>query len=162
MSSRTGTPQETNNKNYGHNKLMKFTTSNMSKKLFGWTNSLKKSDKLVTDAVVLDENDHNAADSSERTQSNALSISPLSPEMGFSRYSDSMSVIRTNDLLVEPSTPNNTLSLSNAQQNVYQFSHINGLHIGSNVQINNNVEQLSDRRSNSGDIQKTRSIDGEW
>lgn len=142
----------------------------MSKKIFGWTISLKKSDKLVTDAVVL--NDQNAGDSPERTQSNALSISPLSPEMGFSRYGDSnqnMSVTRTNDLFVEPiSTPNNNnnnnaLSLNNTQQNVYQFSHITGLHIGPNVHINSNVEQSSNRRSNNkGDIiRRTTSIDGE-
>lgn len=155
MSSKTGTP-------HGHNKLIKFAKDNMSKKLFAWTSSLKKSDKLiVTDAAVLDENEQSAGDSSDRTQSNALlSISPLSPEVGFSRYLDSqsMSVVRTNDVLVEPSTPNSILA-----QNVYQFSHINGLHIGSNVQINNTVEGSSDRRSNSGDIiQKTRSIDCKW
>lgn len=169
MSRKLSTPQQVNIK--GHNKGMKFAEISMSKKLFGWANSLKKSDKLVTDAVVLDENDQNVGDS---TQSNVLSTSPLSPEMGFSRCIDNrnMSVMRTNDLLVD--TPNNALSLNNTQQNIYQFSDIIGLHIGTNVQINNNVEQSSDRRSNSGDviqktrsnsgdvIQKTRSIDGEW
>lgn len=163
MSRKPGTPQKVNTK--GHNKGMKFAQIIMSKKLFGWTNSLKKSDKLVIDAVVLDENDQNAGDSStDRTQSNSLSISPLSPEMGFSRSFDNqnMSLMRTNDLLVEPNTPNNALSLNNSQTNVYQFTHIKGLHIGNNVQINNG-EQSSDRRSNSGDIiQRTRSIDGKW
>lgn len=173
MSRKLSTPQQVNIK--GHNKGMKFAEISMSKKLFGWANSVKKSDKLVTDAVVLDENDQNVGDSSDRTQSNVLSSSPLSPEMGFARCFDNRnitSVMRTNDLLVD--TPNNALSLNNTQQNVYQFSDIIGLHIGTNVQINNNVEQSSDRRSNSSDviqktrsnsgdvIQKTRSIDGEW
>lgn len=171
MSRKPGTPQEVHI-NGNHSRGMQVSKISMSKKLFGWTtSSLKKSGKLVTDAVVLDQNDRNMGDSSsEQTQSNALSMSPLSPEMELSRYSDnqSMSVIRTNDSLVEPNTVNNALSLNNTQQNFYQsFSHINGLHIGTNVQINhnssNNVAQTSDRRSNSGDIiQRTRSIEGKW
>lgn len=145
---------------------MEFAKNIMSKKLFAWTNSLKKPHKLATDAVVLEENEQNAPgdDSSERTQSNALSISALSPEVGYSRYADSqMPVVRTtNNSLVEPSTPNNIMA-QNVYQNVYQLSHMNGLIIGSNIQINNKVEQSTDRRSNSGDIiQKTKSIDGEW
>ncbi len=127
----------------------------MSKGLFKWTS--KKSSKLVTDAVVLDK-----SDSSERVESSALSVSPLSPEIGFSQEFDnrSLSITRPNDLLVDPlRTPNSALSLSNTQQNVYNFSYINGLTIG-NVQVNN-IEQSSDRKTNSsagGGTPRTRSI----
>lgn len=140
----------------------------MPKKLFSWTTSSKKSDKLVTDAVVLEENNVNsnvsANDSPERAQSNSLSISPLSPEMGSRNFDyQNMALMRPNDLLAEPSS--SALSVSNSQQNFYQFSHINGLHIGSSVQITHNVqssEQSSERRSATGEtIPKTRSIDGE-
>lgn len=125
----------------------------MSKKIFPW----KKSNKLATDASVLDENDAN--DSSDRAQSNTLSISPLSPEMGVTRSFDNnnMSVIRTNDLLPEPS---NALSLNSTQQNIIQFSHINHLHFGTSVQIN--AAQPSERRStgqSTSKIQKTTTID---
>lgn len=163
MSGKTGTHHEVNISN-NRNKLIKLAKSSMSKKFFGFGNLLKKSDKLVTDAVVLEENDRNSGDSSDRTQSNALSISPLSPEIGRDFDNQNMSIWRTNDSLVEPnSSPTRALSLNNTQQNVYQFSHITGLHIGTNVQINNSMEHPSERRrSSSGDIiQKTRSIDSE-
>lgn len=147
----------------------------MSKKLFGWTSSLKKSSKLATDAVVLDENQQNSGDSSDTIQSSALSVSPTTPEMRLSRQfgnEHNMSMVRTNDTVADPfHTPNNTLSLNNTQQNVYQFSHINGLHIGTNFQINNTIDpstkrsspatEPSERRPISVELQKTTSIDRE-
>ncbi|XP_037036042.1 protein immune deficiency [Bradysia coprophila] len=135
----------------------------MSKKLFAWTSSLKKPNKLATDAVVLEENQRNSGDSSDTIQSRAVSITPSTPEMRLSRQFDnehSMSAVRTSDSLVDPFNTSNSLSLNSVQQNVYNFSHINGLLIGTNVQINNNIEPSPERRSNSVDgIQKTRSID---
>lgn len=130
----------------------------MSKKLF----SRNKSNKLVTDASVLDENTSNGNDSSDRAQSSSLSISPLSQEMGVSRRFDnqSMSVVPTNDLLVEP--PNSALSLNSAQQTFYQFSNVRGVHIGPSFKITHKTEQSSERRSSGQSISKiprTHTID---
>lgn len=140
--------------------MINVALSSMAKKLFGWSSSSKKCDKLlVTDAALLDDTSRN--NSTERIQSTSLSISPLSPETGLSRFdSQNMSVMRTNDLMAEPS---NALSIrNNTQQNIYQFSHINGLHIGSSVQITNNSKPSPERRCTAGvAIPKTRSIDGE-
>lgn len=130
-------------------------------KLLGWTKSLKKSNKLATDAVVLEENNQNAGDSSEfRTQSTDLSIASLSPEMlSPQRYDSLPVVIPTVDLLSEPvsQSTNNTLALNNTQNIVLNFSHMKDFTFGTHIQINN----TPDRRSSSGadkGIEMTRSI----
>jgi len=127
----------------------------MSKKWFGRTSSSKNSDKLATDAVTMDENDAN--DSSERTQSDSLSISPLSPEIGLSSSFDNqnMSVMRRNDFIAERASLSQS---NNTQTTIYQFKDINGLHIG-NINICS-VEPAPQRRSTTGEtIPRTRSID---
>jgi len=126
----------------------------MPKIPFLWPNS-KKSDTLAIDAAPLDENNDDR-NSSDTLQSNSLSISPLSPEMGISPSLDNMSLTRTNDLMGESSS---ALAINNAQTNFYQFSYVNGLHIGTSVQITNNAEPSTSRRSSPSDIRKTTTID---
>lgn len=129
----------------------------MSKKLFSWTTSSKTSNKLVTDAVVLEEDNVNV---SERTQSNVLSISPLSPEMRFQQNVNNQNIpVRRSDYLVDE--PRNASSVNNLQQNIY-ISHVNNSTIGGWVfNIINNVEQPERRYTTGEAILKTKSIDGE-
>lgn len=139
--------------------------------------SKSRSGKLVTDATPLDDED--LVDSQTTTnhsgQIPSASVSsinhngnsnPGSPSVSneLAKYeSDINGAIMPHQADISPiPMTNNTVAVNNTQaHNVYQFSQINGLHIGTVYNIANTQPSV-DKRPKSGEpIRKTKSIDGE-
>lgn len=149
----------------------------MSKKskIFANLFGKSKTNKLETDSVPIPDNESVDILSNQlvaqRSDSNVSSI----PSMFLQQQSNSSvssnpspgAEIVPSELQLEisetaasTSSVNNNLALNHTQgYNVYQFSQINGLHIGSVYTINTNSQ--SDRRPKPGEqIRRTKTIDG--
>lgn len=137
--------------------------------------SKSRSGKLVTDAAPLDDVDEDLVDDSQTPTNNSTQILPASvsstrqngnsnpgsPSVSteLTKYESDLDGGTNNSSI--PMT-NNSVAVNNTQaHNVYQFSQINGLHIGTVVNIANTQPSV-DKRPKSGEpIRKTKSIVGE-
>lgn len=154
----------------------------------------RRSNKLQTDAGIIPEqqNDQQVDDSEEeeqqqqcqyqsdlmRNNSQSDSIPPLKQHMlAVEEISQRNQIVEYpgNNSLMQPNLNNNLVGTSPGTVNnntVFQFSHIQGLHIGSvnynsQTSVNSDNSQQNGRSSidnkkriRSGDVKKTRTIDG--
>lgn len=157
----------------------------MPKKVTSIFNSLfskSRSGKLVTDAAPLDDEEDNWDGQQTNHHSSEIASASVSSTNDTTTPSRGSSSVRTEIVKYEqdinsssetnasnsamspiPMT-NNTVAVHNTQaQNVYQFSQISGLHIGTVFNIANTLDTPTvDKRPKSGEpIRKTKSIDGE-
>lgn len=146
--------------------------------------SKSRSGKLVTDAAPLPDNDVDevlvASPRSQATANHSAQIPSVNHNGNSNPGSSSVSTELTkyesdingaSEFAVMPHQANNSpipltnsVAVNNTQaHNVYQFSQINGLHIGTVYNIANTLDKPTvDKRPKSGEpIRKTKSIDGE-
>lgn len=142
-----------------------------------------RSGKLVSDAEPLDDPKENEGESSVSSETNVSTIvsTEFTSDDNISKPkpTDSESTSEGTEIVpvsaagvlvstvptnaVEPSNVNNTLAVQSTVQgyNVYQFSQINGLHIGSVFNIQQPNPETPEKRPKSGEpIRKTTTIDG--
>lgn len=161
--------------------IMPKTVTSIFNSLF----SKSRSGKLVSDAAPLDDVEEDLVDSqttdNHSTQIPSTSVSSTNhndnPNPGSSSVSTELSkydsdingatesALMTHQANNSPNPrPNHSVAVNNTQaQQVYQFSQINGLHIGTVYNIANTLDKpAADKRPKSGEpIRKTKSIDGE-